>query len=99
MICELLKFQTYRFKNKQLQFINLNITVTCKRKNKMNPSLLIIGSLALNFHHYNIQSNQKGKSNNDDPLKQCFLVATALQVTSTHRPKNISSRLDCNFTG
>lgn len=59
MICELLKFQTYRFKNKQLQFINLNITVTCKRKNKMNPSLLIIGSLALNFHHYNIQSNQK----------------------------------------
>ena len=25
----------------------------------MNPSLLIIGSLALNFHHYNIQSNQK----------------------------------------
>lgn len=25
----------------------------------MNQSLLIIGSLALNFHHYNIQSNQK----------------------------------------
>lgn len=25
----------------------------------MNPSLLIIGSLALNFHHYNIQSHQK----------------------------------------
>lgn len=30
-----------------------------KGKNKMNPSLLIVGSLALNFHHYNIQSNQK----------------------------------------